>query len=73
MTNRKKRLKKAIESLEKRRKEHLQKIEEERNKEKNKNYALVDYWEREIKIFELEKEKKQKLLKKAWFREVWQR
>lgn len=64
MPNRKKRLKKGIESLEKRRKEHLQKIEEEKKKEKNINYALITYWEKEVKTFASEQKKKEKLVKK---------
>ena len=64
MTNRKKRLKKSINSLEKVRKEHVNKIELE--KEKNHpNDALINYWEKEIKGLILEEKKKVKLLKKV--------
>ncbi len=63
MPKRKKRLKKSIESLGKRIEEHKQKIYEEKKKP-NYNYALVEYWGKDIKGLRLEKEKKEKLLKK---------
>jgi len=50
-----KRIKKAIESLEKQKETHLEKM----NKE-GKNYALKDYWQKEIGKFEREIEKKVK-------------
>ena len=53
-----KKIRKAIESLEKQRELHLKKIEDEK-----KNYALKDYWKKEIAVFEREIEKKKKKLK----------
>jgi len=53
-----KKIRKAIESLEKQREMHLKKIEDEK-----KNYVLKDYWKKEIGIFEREIEKKKKKLK----------
>lgn len=64
MTSRKKRLKKGIESLEKRKQEHLQKIEEEKKKGAKANELLIAYWGGEIKTFEFIKKKKGELLKK---------
>lgn len=64
MANRKKRLERAIESLEKRKNEHFKKIDEEKRK-LNYNYSLIEYWEKEIKKLALEEEKKKKLLKKV--------
>lgn len=63
MVNRKKRLKRAIESLRKRKKEHLNRIEQEKKK-LNYSYALVEYWKREVKSLTSEEVKKEKLLKK---------
>ena len=61
MTNRKNRLKKGIESLEKQILLHRKKLEiaiEE------KKFELVDYYEKEIIAKTKDKEKKEKLLKK---------
>ena len=44
----KKKIKKSIESLEKRKQEHREKIETYNGK----NYALLEYWEKEIKSFD---------------------
>lgn len=49
MVNKKKKLKK-IGSLKKRKQEHIEKIE---NYE-GRNYALINYWEKEIENFEAE-------------------
>jgi len=56
----KKKRKRKIESLEKRIKEHKKKILEY----KGKNYALVDYWEKEIKRIEKGVDKEKQKLKK---------
>ena len=55
-----KKLKKSIESFEKRISEHEDKIEEYENKES----PLVNYWEKEIKCFKKKKEEQEKKLKK---------
>ena len=55
----KKRRKKKIESLKKQKDEHLKKIQTY----KGKNYALIDYWEKEIKNFEEEIEEEEERLK----------
>jgi peptidoglycan hydrolase CwlO-like protein len=44
----KKKIKKSIESLEKQRQEHRAKIEDY----DGKNYALLDYWKKEINSFD---------------------
>lgn len=44
----KKKIKKSIESLEKQKQEHREKIEDY----DGKNYALLDYWEKEISSFD---------------------
>ena len=44
----KKKIKKSIESLEKQRQEHSAKIEDY----DGKNYALLDYWKKEINSFD---------------------
>ena len=54
-----KRIKKAIESLEKHKEAHLEKMDKE-----GKNYALRDYWQKEIGKFEREIEKKKRKLNK---------
>lgn len=59
MVKREKRLKKAIESLERQKQIHLQKIEiEEGRKDTTK-----DYWRKELEKFEREIEKKKRKLK----------
>ena len=54
----KKKRKKKIESLKKQKEKHLEKIKTY----KGKNYALMDYWEKEIKDFEEEIKKEEKRL-----------
>ncbi len=58
---RSKRLKKGIESLERQRKIHLEKLE---RAEEDGNEYLVGYYIKELKIINSEKEKKEKLLDK---------
>jgi recombinational DNA repair ATPase RecF len=57
----KKKRKKKIESLEKQRKRHLKKIKDY----KGKNYAVMEYWEREVKDFGKEIEKEKRKLEKS--------
>ena len=60
MTNRKKRLKKGIESI----KEQIIMHEEKKDEaEKQGNVELVNYYRKEIAILENEKEKKEEILK----------
>jgi len=59
----KKKIKKSIESIEKRIKEHKEKIGKY-EKESGKDYALKEYWKREIEDFEEKKEEQIKKLKK---------
>ncbi len=60
MTNRKKRLKKGIESI----KEQIILHEEKKDEaEKQGNVELVNYYRKEIAILENEKEKKEEILK----------
>jgi len=61
MTNRKKRLIKGVESLEKQLILHKEKLEKARKEGK---LELVDYYEKEIEAKEKDKEKKKRLLKK---------
>ena len=53
-----KKIKKSIENLEKRKKEHEDKMAQY-EKQGGKNYALLEYWEKEIERFddEIEKQK----------------
>ena len=53
---RKKKIRKSIESLRKNIQEHRKKIEEYK-KHDGKNYALIEYWEKEIEEREGEMEK----------------
>ena len=57
----KKKIKKSIESLEKRKKEHEEKIENYIGSG-GKDYSLIEYWEGEVGRFEKEKEKQEKKL-----------
>lgn len=59
MADRKK-IKKSIESLDKQIKEHKEKV----RSYEGVNYALLDYWEKEIEVFQEQKEKKEEKLKK---------
>ena len=59
MAKSKKRIKKSIESIEKLIKEHKNKIEEYDGK---KDF-LIDYWKKQVEVFEREKEKEKKKLK----------
>ena len=59
MVKREKRLKKAIESLERQKLIHLQKIETE----KGRKDTTKDYWRKELEKFEREIEKKRRKLK----------
>lgn len=59
MAKREKRLKKAIESLEKQKEKHLEKIGAGGRKD-----TTIDYWKKEIEQFDEEIEKKKKKLKK---------
>ncbi|MBU4069728.1 MAG: hypothetical protein KJ646_01990 [Nanoarchaeota archaeon] len=59
MGSRKKKLKK-INSLEKKKEEHIEKIKTYQGK----NYALQEYWEKEIRAFEAEIEEEKERLKK---------
>jgi len=61
MTNRKKRLIKGVESLEKQLILHKEKLEKARKEGK---LELVDYYGKEIEAKEKDKEKKKRLLKK---------
>jgi len=56
---RSKRLRKGIESLDKQIEIHLEKLKKAKE---NKNEYLMDYYEKELKILESEKEKKKDLL-----------
>ena len=55
----KKKLAKSIESFERLKAEHLEKIKNEK-----KNYAVVEYWEKQIRRFEEEIKKRKKMLEK---------
>ena len=55
-----KKLRKSIESFDKKIKEHEEKIEEY----SGENNFLINYWEKEIKNFKKSKEEKEKKLKK---------
>ena len=57
--DKKKRIKK-IKSLEKQKDKHRDKIKEY----SGKNYALLDYWEKEIEQFEVELEKEREKIEK---------
>ena len=58
---REKKIKKSIESFEKRIVEHKKKIEDYKKSDRQ-NYALLDYWEKEIEKFKkLKEEGKDKL------------
>ncbi len=61
MTNRKKRLKKGVESIQKRIEEHREK---KRLAEEENNEGLVKYYEKEIRAKEKTKEEKQAILDK---------
>ena len=61
MTNRKNRLMKGVESLEKQLTLHKEKLEKARKENK---LELADYYEKEIWAKEKDKEKKKRLLKK---------
>lgn len=62
MVNRKKRLKKGIESI----KKQIELHEEKKKKaEQEDNIELVDYYEKEIESMAKDKEKKEKMLEKG--------
>lgn len=61
MVNRKKRLKKGLESLQKQIEMHKKKLQEA---EKQGKIELFDYYKKEIEVKKKDKEKKEKLLKK---------
>lgn len=62
MVNRKKRLKKGIESI----KKQIELHEEKKKKaEQEDNIELVDYYEKEIESMTKDKEKKEKMLEKG--------
>lgn len=54
----KNKVKKSIESIEKQIEKHKEKIKDY----EEKNYALLEYWEKEIESMEKEKTRKKKLL-----------
>ena len=56
----KKKIEKSIESLEKQIEKHKEKVKEYAGK----NYALIEYWEKEIQTMEEEKIKKKRFLEK---------
>ncbi len=61
MVNRKKRLKKGIESLQKQIEMHEKKLQQA---EKQGKIELLDYYKKEIEVKKKDKEEKEKLLKK---------
>ena len=56
----KKKIEKGIESLEKQIEKHKEKVKEY----EGKNYALIEYWEKEIQTMEEEKMRKKRILEK---------
>ncbi|MBS3136512.1 hypothetical protein J4401_06165 [Candidatus Woesearchaeota archaeon] len=62
MANRKKRLQKGIESIERQIKIHEEKLEKS---QKEGNIALAGYYEKEISAKKKDKEEKQRILKKG--------
>ena len=59
----KKKIEKSIESFEKRIKEHEKKIEGYKNTD-GKNYALIEYWEKEIEKFKKLKEREKEAIER---------
>ena len=56
----KKKVEKSIESLEKQIEKHKEKVKEY----EGKNYALIEYWEKEIRTMKEEKMRKKRILEK---------